>query len=1052
MRKTASLCLALMLSLASSNARGDGLGGLLQNLFGGGGGKSFTPAKTRSSASADSGRISWPNLEVMPGRATACQNECLSWKTDFFREPVNLRLDALLLMEEPSPKSVAAPTEKWWLQLRNGDVLLAEDLHPTSTGISLDSPRSPGLSVPASEIRALRRIKSESILYSGPTGLAGWKADGFRVGDGGALLTRRWNENAERRMELPDQVKVGFRLRSTQLPQFSIALSSSIGGGPRIETWKDEVVLVSYQGSKSRFSPILTMRPEDREIRLTLCWDKLAHKAEVYSADGSGLVSIEEALPQNGGKDKPTPGRGGLFIGNQGLNLIIENVQVSRWDGKPLPTVKLDSPRITKADGSSIAGPLKLAMEGISVGEEAVPMSEIDEVTWEDRLPPIVNPHPAHRAIWADGTVVTGKLLAFDDATITLQPNWVSTATIFKRGNLSRIQFGRAIQIPSRDGLALYDKLNFKGWNFRGTLVGESGSKEPLWQVPGATAPSALRDAKKNDLMEVTLAKRAFTSASGALVFLDSGEVMRSRVAAIDEHEVSFTSDLTDLTVLPANRVRAVNWSEPIGQLRGFRDARWQNLPGKDRTSVQLGTDELELNETAGVGHPSVPLDHELRFHVEAKERWGGLKVNLFVDGLRPDDQSSFSLIFWFSGSTLYVSRGDDPNASYERQKLTGSAKSEAHIRIAFVDNRLQVFANGSRMMDAEVDPQKRGGSGITLRAGALWGNEPRACRVSDFIAEAGPGQLPALTSRSSAKQEALTVPRFRRESPPTHVLIAKNGDLVRGRIDAATDKLVKFTAGLETSTVAVNLLEAIVWLQKPDTKPPPAAANQNPCWLTLADGSRLSLNIDEFGPKFITGTSAALGPCKVPLESLAMVRRTATEPSAALSSHLDWQLQYAPEPVLPTSGGAASPLLGKPAPDFTLPVLGGGKFVLAEAKGNVVVLDFWATWCGPCVTSMPGTLKVMEEFADKKLRFVALNQGEQESNVTKFIQQRSWKMTVAMDDVMEVAGQYGVSGIPHTVVIDPTGVVTWVSTGLSADSEARLRDAITKALTKPTP
>ncbi|MBL9116137.1 MAG: TlpA family protein disulfide reductase [Verrucomicrobiaceae bacterium] len=168
---------------------------------------------------------------------------------------------------------------------------------------------------------------------------------------------------------------------------------------------------------------------------------------------------------------------------------------------------------------------------------------------------------------------------------------------------------------------------------------------------------------------------------------------------------------------------------------------------------------------------------------------------------------------------------------------------------------------------------------------------------------------------------------------------------------------------------------------------------------------------------------------------------------SRALTSHTDWQLKHAPEPVLP-EGGGSSPLLGKNAPDFKLPMLyKEQEFALSETKGKVVVLDFWATWCGPCTMLMPENLRVAGEFGAEKVCFIAVNQAEDKAAVKRFIEQRGWKLDVVMDAQQQISRKYLVEALPHLVVIDPKGQVSWVAVGAASSHAEKLREAITKAL-----
>jgi thiol-disulfide isomerase/thioredoxin len=137
----------------------------------------------------------------------------------------------------------------------------------------------------------------------------------------------------------------------------------------------------------------------------------------------------------------------------------------------------------------------------------------------------------------------------------------------------------------------------------------------------------------------------------------------------------------------------------------------------------------------------------------------------------------------------------------------------------------------------------------------------------------------------------------------------------------------------------------------------------------------------------------------------------------------------------------AASGLKGKPAPAFTLDLAGGGTFDLAQQKGkNVVILDFWASWCGPCRQAMPIYAKVASEYKDKGVVFYGVNIAESPETIKKFLEQTKLEIAVAMDAEGKVAGQYQAASIPMSVIIDKTGVVQVVHVGLAPNLETELR------------
>jgi thiol-disulfide isomerase/thioredoxin len=222
--------------------------------------------------------------------------------------------------------------------------------------------------------------------------------------------------------------------------------------------------------------------------------------------------------------------------------------------------------------------------------------------------------------------------------------------------------------------------------------------------------------------------------------------------------------------------------------------------------------------------------------------------------------------------------------------------------------------------------------------------------------------------------------------------------------------------------------------------------------WLILRNGGRIGLQVEKFDAEWISGKHPQYGECKVPIKDVFTIRTTPPEATPAMRSLADWHLVYAPEPVLPESGGESSPMLGKEAKTFKLPLLAGGELDLAREKGKVVVLDFWASWCGPCIKSLPGLIEAMSAFPADRVKFIGVNQGEPPDQVKTFLETRRWKLEVALDSSQTVGRLYEVEGIPHTVVIAPDGKVAFVQSGASPEGETNVANAVKQLLSGAVP
>ena len=142
-----------------------------------------------------------------------------------------------------------------------------------------------------------------------------------------------------------------------------------------------------------------------------------------------------------------------------------------------------------------------------------------------------------------------------------------------------------------------------------------------------------------------------------------------------------------------------------------------------------------------------------------------------------------------------------------------------------------------------------------------------------------------------------------------------------------------------------------------------------------------------------------------------------------------DWVLPGQPERV---------DLTGQPAADFQLSDLNGRTVTLSALKGQVVLVDFWATWCGPCRMTMPLVDKLKREYEGRGLVVLSINLREDRNRARTFIESKGYVMTTLLDHDGEVAGHYQVNGIPALFVVNREGVIAAQLVGAHPDPDVR--------------
>jgi peroxiredoxin len=132
--------------------------------------------------------------------------------------------------------------------------------------------------------------------------------------------------------------------------------------------------------------------------------------------------------------------------------------------------------------------------------------------------------------------------------------------------------------------------------------------------------------------------------------------------------------------------------------------------------------------------------------------------------------------------------------------------------------------------------------------------------------------------------------------------------------------------------------------------------------------------------------------------------------------------------------------LINQKAPNFEIKDLAGKTVTLKSLQGKIVVIDFWATWCGPCIMSFPGMQQVVNQYKDnKEVVFLFVGTMDKEDNVKQWAEKNKEKYSfyVLYDEGNKVADAFGVNGIPHKFVLDKKGQIRFSSIGFNGSAEA---------------
>jgi cytochrome c biogenesis protein CcmG, thiol:disulfide interchange protein DsbE len=134
---------------------------------------------------------------------------------------------------------------------------------------------------------------------------------------------------------------------------------------------------------------------------------------------------------------------------------------------------------------------------------------------------------------------------------------------------------------------------------------------------------------------------------------------------------------------------------------------------------------------------------------------------------------------------------------------------------------------------------------------------------------------------------------------------------------------------------------------------------------------------------------------------------------------------------IFSTNVFAATPKKGETLPSFEVQTLSGEKLQSGSLKGKVIFINFWATWCAPCVAEFPSIIKLWKKYHSKGLEVVAItNDEEPKTAVPPFVEKLKVPFKIYMDPGEKVSNQFGIKSLPISIIADKKGKVQMVVNG----------------------
>ena len=791
------------------------------------------------------------NGDAIPGTIELLnKGHTLLWDAPFFEENITIPTDDISTIKFPKTSMILPEGKKSYLvTTRHGNVLRGEITEINPELIKISSLRHGQVQLKRSEVSSLQHLH-QHWQYS-ITNKGNWNHSLWDKEDNGQLSTCLRNVKISGSFLLTEKFCINLNLHWKKNPRFAFNLKQEGGAikpsiGLSLETWEDNLIFLL--GSDFKLIRKLSQN-EPGKLEVSLYVDPANATAEIVDMNGVSLAKMK-------GKPGSNLEKFHFAIQNQSEDLKVQKLDVINWLSDS-PVNKQNSSGFINSDGKWTSGYLHTFQPNkkdlFIPGAPIIEAETIHFIEFHKQHVPEKGKVSETTLHFNDMTKIGGKLTKLDDTIAYVKIPASKEPIPCKLNGIQFIKWATPEQ-KAEEEPDPSDQLHWHSGHLSGSLIPDGNKKFPLtWKpffeskaVPLSHKVSYSIQRKQVDARALQLDKHK------AIVHFRNKMEIPASISDFTDNTLTIQSPiLSDPKVFPTTQLRAVRF--PI-------EVELSNIPGSINWSIdpkysdnyQIKDGKLHITGRVEIQGPPTK-ESEISLTIEE------IKNATFTFGISNHKEGE-KVTPERTRSRIYIEKRRN-YCSMTKRKKNGTSSSGFSIR----ENKMKLGLKFENTLNLSFNNIHES---LPL--------EDISHTILYIIPKEGtviihsPQMVQTIRSIQSPSElgKTLSLPRLAAKSPPPNILVAPNGDTLRGELQSIQSEKLVFRSMKRTLKIPISRCSTILWMP-PEGIPPPPIISQGNVRFTLANGTVIPMELNAYADGELRGESNDIGECVVPFHSI---------------------------------------------------------------------------------------------------------------------------------------------------------------------------------------